>query len=106
MSLPNSHSPDTADTPQPADTQRRHPMRHFSGLVLTLAVTAVALLAAPAAHAQGADLRGQWTDPSGAYLLTVGEGLPINPPDGGGSGAWIQYQACVRYAGCSALLTG
>jgi hypothetical protein len=80
-------------------------MRHYFGLTLALAVTTLALLA-PAAHAQGADLQGtRWTDPSGTYLVTVGEGVPINPPAGGGGGAWVQYTAIVTYRDGSALMT-
>ena len=81
-------------------------MRHFiNGLTLALAVTTFALLA-PAAHAQGVDLQGtQWTDPTRTYLVTVGEGVAINPPAGGGGGAWIQYPAVVTYADGSALMT-
>jgi hypothetical protein len=79
-------------------------MRHIYGLMLALAVTATALLARPA-HAQGADLQGRWTDPSGTYLATVGEGIPINPPAGGGGGAWFEYSANVTYRDGSALMT-
>jgi hypothetical protein len=79
-------------------------MRHFSYLTLALTAVTIALLT-PAAHAQGANLQGHWTDPSGAYLATVGEGVPVNPPAGGGGGAWIEYQANVTYADGSALMT-
>ena len=79
-------------------------MRHFYGFALALAVTATALLA-PRAHAQGADLQGRWTDPSGAYLVRVDEGIPINPPEGGGGGAWFEYNANVTYRDGSPLIT-
>jgi hypothetical protein len=80
-------------------------MRHFiHGFALSLTVAATALLARPA-HAQTATLQGDWTDPSGAYLIRVGEGYPINPPAGGGGGAWFEYQANVTYRDGSALLT-
>jgi hypothetical protein len=79
-------------------------MRHFYGIALALAVTATALLARPA-HAQGADLQGRWTDPSGAYLATVGEGIAINPPAGGGGGAWFEYNTSVTYRDGSPLMT-
>ena len=79
-------------------------MRHFYGLTLALATVTIALLA-PRAHAQGADLQGRWTDPSGAYLIRVGEGIAINPPEGGGGGAWFEYNANVTYRDGSALMT-
>jgi hypothetical protein len=79
-------------------------MRHFHGLTLALAAVTIALLA-PAAHAQGADLQGRWTDPAGTYLATVGEGVPVNPPPGGGSGAWMEYHANVTNRDGSALMT-
>ncbi|HEV8177679.1 MAG TPA: hypothetical protein VGP44_08330 [Gemmatimonadales bacterium] len=79
-------------------------MRRFSTFALTLTVAAIALLA-PKAHAQGADLQGRWTDPSATYLITAGEGIPINPPEGGGGGAWFEYTAYVTYADGSALMT-
>jgi len=80
-------------------------MRHFiSGFALILTDTAGALLALPA-HAQGATLQGDWTDPNGTYLVRVGEGYPINPPAGGGAGAWFEYQANATYADGSGLMT-
>jgi hypothetical protein len=73
---------------------------------LTLALLAVtALLLAPPAHAQGADLQGYWTDPSETYLITVGEGVAVNPPPGGGGGAWLEYHANVTYRDGSRLMT-
>src|SRR5262249_26835064 len=77
-------------------------MKALSRLALALTVATVALLS-PAAHAQGADLQGRWLDPSGAHLVTIGEGVPINPPAGGGGGAWIEYQANITNADGSAL---
>jgi hypothetical protein len=79
-------------------------MRALYCLTLALAAAAIAL-GTPAAHAQGADLQGYWTDPSGAYLITVGEPVAINPPPGGGGGVWLEYHANVTYRDGSRLVT-
>src|ERR1051326_7642408 len=91
-------------SPIPDCERKESSMRHFYCLALTLTVAAFTLIA-PKAHAQGADLQGRWTDPSATYLITTGEGIPVNPPEGGGGGAWFEYRAYVTYADGSALTT-
>jgi hypothetical protein len=77
-------------------------MRTLRNLILTATVAATALLA-PVAHAQGADLRGRWMDPTGTYMITVGEGVAVNPPAGGGGGAWYEYTAYATFPDGSRL---
>jgi hypothetical protein len=69
-------------------------MKALSRLALALAVATVALLT-PAAHAQGADIQGRWQVPDGSYIITLGEGVAVNPPAGGGGGAWYEYRGSV-----------